>query len=102
MLQAAAGPTPEPLFGDPSLIFDRRYTEAAPAAHKAAGGKAWDTIKPLAPHFKRLERVLLIDDDAFKVSLSLGPTNIIQADGNSDFHKWYTPWPGGSGRGVPL
>ena len=42
--------------------------EATPE-HKAASGKAWDTVKPLARYFCKLHRVLLVDDDAFKVSI---------------------------------
>lgn len=71
MLRAAAGPSDTPLFGDPALNFDRRCTEEAPAAHRAAGGKAWDTVKPLGRIFQRLGRVLLVDDDAFKVGVWL-------------------------------
>lgn len=67
MLRAAAGESPEPLFGDPSLIFHRGHTEAAPTSHIAAGGREWDTVKPLGKLFTRLHRVLLVDDDAFKV-----------------------------------
>jgi len=39
----------------------------APPEHKEASGKAWDTVKPLARYFSKLHRVLLVDDDAFKV-----------------------------------
>ena len=67
MLRAAAGPSPQLLFGDPALNLDRRCTMDAPASHKASGGKAWDTVKPLHQHFRRLDRVVLVDDDAFKV-----------------------------------
>ena len=35
--------------------------------HVATGGKAWDTVKPLGRWFKDLSRVILVDDDAFKV-----------------------------------
>jgi len=34
---------------------------------RSAGGKAWDTVKPLACYFSKLDRVLLVDDDAYKV-----------------------------------
>jgi hypothetical protein len=35
--------------------------------HVASGGKAWDTVKPLGKWFQDLRRVVLVDDDAFKV-----------------------------------
>lgn len=57
----AAGPG-APLF-DRRFILHRSHTFLAPHAHVAAGGNAWDTVKPLAPYFARLHRVLLIDDD---------------------------------------
>lgn len=41
----------------------------ASASHVAAGGKEWDTVKPLHKWFKHLDRVLLMDDDAYKVWL---------------------------------
>ncbi|KAK9819064.1 hypothetical protein WJX81_005932, partial [Elliptochloris bilobata] len=47
-------------------VLHRAHTREAPVAHKAAGGKAWDTVKPLGRHFRNLGRVVLIDDDAFK------------------------------------
>lgn len=47
-------------------MLTRQHTFLAPEAHVAAGGKAWDTVKPLAPYFSRLHRVLLVDDDAHK------------------------------------
>lgn len=46
----------------------RAHTEKASADHIAAGGKEWDTIKPLHKWFKHLDRVLLMDDDDYKVS----------------------------------
>lgn len=48
-------------------VLHRAHTCAAPRDHVAASGKAWDTCKPLGRHFRDLRRVLLIDDDAFKV-----------------------------------
>ncbi|KAK9808290.1 hypothetical protein WJX73_008427 [Symbiochloris irregularis] len=85
MLQAASQPSLSlddqvPLFADPSLIFDRRHTQPAPAAHREAGGKDWDTVKPLCTLFRRLHRVLLIDDDAFKAVL-LANGNHVSAKG---------------------
>jgi hypothetical protein len=35
--------------------------------HAANGGKAWDTVKPLSKWFRHMDRVVLVDDDAFKV-----------------------------------
>ena len=35
--------------------------------HAAKGGKAWDTVKPLSKWFRNLARVILVDDDAYKV-----------------------------------
>lgn len=67
MLEAAAGPGP-PLFGEQRLILYRVHTLAAPKDHILGGGKEWDTIKPLTRYFSKLHRVLLVDDDAFKVS----------------------------------
>jgi hypothetical protein len=49
-------------------VLHRAHTAAAAPAHVAAGGKAWDTVKPLARHFGDLRRVVLIDDDAFKAA----------------------------------
>lgn len=66
MLEAAAGPG-LPLFTQPNLILYRMHTIAATAEHLAGGGKEWDTRKPLRRYFSRLWRVLLVDDDAFKV-----------------------------------
>lgn len=70
MLEEAAGTGP-PLF-DPRLILHRVHTEPASAAHVKAEGsqyKPWDTVKPLHRHFGRLHRVVLLDDDAYKVCL---------------------------------
>lgn len=35
--------------------------------HVANGGKDWDTVKPLSKWFRHMDRVILVDDDAFKV-----------------------------------
>ncbi len=32
------------------------------------GGKPWDTVKPLGKWFKKLDQVVLVDGDVFKVS----------------------------------
>ena len=48
-------------------VLHRAHTAEAPVEHNTAGGKAWDTVKPLGRHFRNLARVVLIDDDAFKV-----------------------------------
>ncbi len=48
-------------------VLHRAHTREAPVEHRAAGGKAWDTVKPLGRHFGNMHRVLLVDDDAFKV-----------------------------------
>jgi len=37
------------------------------AEHVKGGGKEWDTVKPLNKWFKHMHRVLLRDDDAYKV-----------------------------------
>lgn len=47
----------------------RGHTIEAGAAHVTRGGKDWDTVKPLHKWFKHLHRVLLMDDDAYKVFL---------------------------------
>ncbi|KAL4452322.1 hypothetical protein ABPG75_007984 [Micractinium tetrahymenae] len=65
LLEGAAGPGDGPLF-DHRLILHRSHTALAPLAHVEAGGKAWDTVKPLRPYFQRLHRVILVDDDSFK------------------------------------
>lgn len=65
LLEEAAGPG-TPLFADQSLILHRSHTVKASASHVAAGGKEWDTVKPLHKWFKHLDRVLLMDDDAYK------------------------------------
>lgn len=49
------------------LILSRRHTIAAPDHHVQGGGNAWDTVKPLHRWFKYLHRVILVDDDAYKV-----------------------------------
>ena len=66
MLEAAAGEGP-PLFAQDCLILTRAHTMDATQEHKASGGKDWDTVKPLARYFSKLDRLLLIDDDAYKV-----------------------------------
>lgn len=73
MLEKAAGLGP-PLFAEPGLILHRANTMQVPAHHVTQGGKAWDTVKPLHPYFRRLDRVLLLDDDGFKVGSS--PTTL--------------------------
>jgi hypothetical protein len=56
------------LFSDWSLILTRHKTQQAPVHHVANGGNAWDTVKPLQKHFGgRIHRVVLVDDDAYKV-----------------------------------
>ena len=40
---------------------------AAPMVHMESGGKQWDTVKPLHMWFKDVSRVLLVDDDSYKV-----------------------------------
>ncbi len=45
----------------------RSHTEKVSADHVEAGGKEWDTVKPLHKWFKHMHRVLLMDDDAYKV-----------------------------------
>ena len=57
-----AGPEDAPLF-DRKLVLHRSDTALAPLAHTEAGGKEWDTCKPLKPYFRHLHRVLLVDDD---------------------------------------
>lgn len=66
MLERAAGPGTT-LFAHPNLILYRDHTMQVPPHHVHAGGKSWDTVKPLHPYFSKLHRVVLIDDDAFKV-----------------------------------
>lgn len=65
LLEAAAGPGDGPLF-DRRLTLHRSHTALAPLAHVEAGGKEWDTVKPLRPYFQKLHRVILVDDDSFK------------------------------------
>ncbi|GIL89115.1 hypothetical protein Vretimale_16148 [Volvox reticuliferus] len=62
MLEEAAGGD---LF-DRRLVLHREHTAPAPAGHVDAGGKAWDTTKPLGRYFSRLDRVVLVDDDSYK------------------------------------
>ena len=74
MIQEAA-PAPDgglQLFSRRPLIFTRTHTQAVQQAHIDAGGKEWDTVKPL--HLRKqatgpLDKVLLVDDDEFKVGL---------------------------------
>lgn len=68
MLEKQAGEGPR-IF-DPALLLHRVHTEPAPQTHMAAGGKAWDTVKPLHKYFKNLHRVILMDDDAYKALAS--------------------------------
>ena len=67
MLEAAAGPGP-PLFGTEALVLCRSHTDPAPAEHVRAGGDPWDTVKPLSRYFPDIRRVILVDDDSWKVS----------------------------------
>lgn len=67
MLEKAAG-AGVPLF-PPRLVFFRSHTAPAPVEHVAAGGDAWDTVKPLGRYFPNLRRVILVDDDHWKVHL---------------------------------
>lgn len=46
----------------------RSHTEKASVDHVQTGGKEWDTVKPLHRWFQHMHRVLLMDDDAYKVS----------------------------------
>ncbi|KAI8475102.1 MAG: hypothetical protein J3K34DRAFT_517734 [Monoraphidium minutum] len=62
LLEAAAG---VPLF-EPGLTLYRDHTRPAPMSHVRAGGKPWDTVKPLGHWFSRMHRVVLLDDDAYK------------------------------------
>ena len=48
------------------MLLCRGHSQEAAASHVAAGGKDWDTVKPLHKWFKHLHRVLLMDDDAYK------------------------------------
>jgi len=66
MLEEAAG-AGEALFTE-LLVLHRAHTRIAPQEHRSAGGKAWDTVKPLACYFSKLDRVLLVDDDAYKAT----------------------------------
>lgn len=49
------------------LPLCRGHTVKASASHMASGGKEWDTVKPLHKWFRHVDRVLLMDDDAYKV-----------------------------------
>ncbi len=49
----------------------RSHTEKVSAEHVIEGGKEWDTVKPLHKWFKHMHRVLLMDDDAYKVPTPL-------------------------------
>lgn len=60
------------LCGCRELILTRAHTVAAPKHHIDNGGKAWDTVKPLNRWFKDLSRVVIVDDDAFKVGSHQG------------------------------
>jgi hypothetical protein len=64
---AAGGPEARALLPERKLILSRRHTIAAPSGHMDGGGNAWDTVKPLHKWFKHLNRVILVDDDAYKV-----------------------------------
>jgi hypothetical protein len=66
MLETAAGEGP-PIFGDRRLVLHRAHTAPAGKRHVAAGGNPWDTVKPLHCHFRNIHRVILVDDDAYKV-----------------------------------
>ncbi len=66
MLEAAAGPGPL-LFDTPALVLTRAQTDPAPPEHVAGGGDPWDTVKPLGRYFPDLRRVILVDDDHWKV-----------------------------------
>lgn len=66
LLEAAAGEGP-PLFPLECLVLSRYHTMEASQEHKESGGKDWDTVKPLARYFSKLDRLLLIDDDVYKV-----------------------------------
>lgn len=70
MIQQAVPAANGALFSHSALIFTRQHTQAAPQTHISAGGKDWDTAKPLhsLPCCQSLQQVLLIDDDDFKVS----------------------------------
>ena len=45
----------------------RAHTVAAPKHHVESGGNAWDTVKPLYRWFSDVSRVIIVDDDAYKV-----------------------------------
>lgn len=50
------------------LILHRGHTATAPSAVKGGRGNAWDTVKPVGRYFHDMRRVLLLDDEACKVS----------------------------------
>ena len=50
------------------LLFSTQWIACCMQDHVANGGEAWDTVKPLRKWFKDLSRVILVDDDAYKVS----------------------------------
>ena len=57
-------PPPPPRLFERGLVLCRTHTMLAPLDHLASpGGKSWDTVKPLAPYFHRMHRVLLVDDE---------------------------------------
>jgi len=65
LLEAEAGVGPGQLF-EPGLVFHRQHTCPVPEGHKQGPTNAWDTCKPLNKWFKKLHRVVLIDDDLHK------------------------------------
>jgi hypothetical protein len=71
MLENAAGSNGRPLLAEKDFILTRSHTVAAPSSHIKEGGNTWDTVKPLNQWFKDLSRIILVDDDAYKVR-SLG------------------------------
>ena len=67
MLEEAAGDGPQ-LFQNPELVLHRGHTQLAPQHHIDSGGRNWDTVKPLGRYFRQMHRILLVDDDAYKVT----------------------------------
>ncbi|KFM25080.1 Poly(A) RNA polymerase protein 2 [Auxenochlorella protothecoides] len=60
------------------LVLTRDHCKPASAAAIAArGGNPWDTVKPLAHHFPRLDQVLLIDDSPHKAAADEAPNMIV-------------------------